>query len=79
MFSDVVGREVRYVDVSPDQMRGSMVEKGTPAWLADGLVELEAIKREGHASAISPHLAPLLDGAPETLRQFIERHRGKFA
>jgi uncharacterized protein YbjT (DUF2867 family) len=79
LIGAVTGREVSYVDVPAEQMRASMLEQGTPAWLADSMVALEGVKRAGHAAAVSPHLAQLLDGEPETLRAFLERNRGKFA
>jgi len=52
-LSKAVGREILYVDVSPEAMLEALLGVGLPRWQADGLIEDYAHYRRGEASAIA--------------------------
>ncbi len=53
IFSDVLGKPVRYVDLPGEQLKGGLMQVGTPDWLAEDLVTLHTIYRAGHGAAVS--------------------------
>ncbi len=77
LATDVIGKPLRYVDVTPDQLRGSMVEAGMPAWIADSLVALESVKAQGYAAEVSPAVEDITGKPPETYRAFLARNRAR--
>lgn len=77
LLSKLRGREVRFVDLPLDQYRGGLVQQGVPEWMADGMVALESVKRNGWAASISPDVATVLGRAPETLQAFMERNASR--
>lgn len=74
LIAKLSGREVRFVDLPLDHYRGGLVQQGVPEWMADGMVALESVKRNGWAAGISPDVAAVLGRAPETLQAFMERN-----
>jgi uncharacterized protein YbjT (DUF2867 family) len=79
LATEVVGREIRYVDLAPEQFAGALRGAGMPDWIADSMVALEGIKRDGYAAELSPAVRELSGRDPETYRSFLERNRGKLA
>lgn len=52
-ISTALGREVRYVDVPPEQFAGSLRSAGLPGWLADALNELNQVYRRHEAEVVT--------------------------
>jgi len=52
-ISAVVGREVRYVDLPADQLKGGMTGAGVPDFYADWLLDLNRYYRENRASRLT--------------------------
>jgi uncharacterized protein YbjT (DUF2867 family) len=77
LISGAIGRLVKYVDVGPDQLRASMLERGMPAWIADSMVALEAVKANGYAAGVSSAVRDITARAPESYRAFLERNRNR--
>jgi uncharacterized protein YbjT (DUF2867 family) len=40
ILSDGTGREIRYVDLPPEQFKQALLAAGTPEWSADALIDL---------------------------------------
>ena len=55
-LSLAVGREIRFVDVSPDEMRHTLLAVGFPPWQAEGLIEDYAHYARGEAAAVIPDI-----------------------
>jgi uncharacterized protein YbjT (DUF2867 family) len=53
-LSDALGRDVRYVQVSEADMRGSLAERGMPAELVDAFLELQAWFDAGNGREVYP-------------------------
>jgi len=77
LVSEVAGRQVRYVDVSPEQLRASMVARGIPAAFADGIATLEQAKASGRMAAISPAFEQVVGHPGERYRDFLARNRAQ--
>jgi uncharacterized protein YbjT (DUF2867 family) len=87
-FSDVArriamitGREVRFVDLSPEEGRRNLVAAGETEWSANAWIELLAWFREGsgtNGSAVSLGVEEILDRAPRSLDQFIRENLKAF-
>lgn len=80
VFSQVLGRTISYVGVTPEQAAQAMQSRGMPDWL---VTHLTAIAKLGAGGAFSTErTGPIRDiakRAPLTTRQFVEDHRALFA
>ena len=56
-----------------------MTDAGFPAWLADDLVTLTGIWKEGRDISISPVAEAILGRKLRTFSEFVEDHRALFA
>jgi uncharacterized protein YbjT (DUF2867 family) len=77
-LSEVLGKDVRYVDVSPEVAKAAMLRRGVPEWLADALNEYASAHSEGY-SDFTTHDAEQLTGHPATsYRQFARDFEQRF-
>jgi uncharacterized protein YbjT (DUF2867 family) len=79
LLSEVLGRNITYVEVPLEGMRASMVERGTPGWIADAMVGLERIKQRGWAAEVVTDIEPVLGRPLETLRAHVTRRKAELA
>ena len=70
ILSAVLGRSIRYVNLSPDEMKQALLGAGTPEWNANGILDLEALYRAGGASAVSEDVELVLGRRPIAYEQF---------
>jgi uncharacterized protein YbjT (DUF2867 family) len=70
ILSSTLGREIKYVDLPPQQMKQALLAAGTPEWNVDALLDLNAFYRSGGASAIMDHVEQILGRHPTTFEQF---------
>jgi uncharacterized protein YbjT (DUF2867 family) len=75
ILSDVIGRKVRFVPVSPEDAEASMFKMGMPAVMVEWLSSLNRIISAGYAGAISPDVESLLGRAPIGFAAFAQDHR----
>jgi len=78
ILSSALGREIRYVNLSPDQMKQALVGAGVPEWNANGVIDLEALYREGGASTVSPDIEHVLRRKPIAYEQFARDYASNF-
>ena len=77
-LSAVTGKQIRYVNVAPEDARRAQLAAGVPPFLADALVELFAERRKGKEATVSP-VVPTLLGRPATsFDAFARRHAAIF-
>jgi uncharacterized protein YbjT (DUF2867 family) len=76
ILSQVLGRTVRFVEVSQEAGHTSMVQMGMPDAIVQWLDSLNAIVAAGYAAAISPDVQTLLGRAPIGFRQFAKDNQG---
>jgi uncharacterized protein YbjT (DUF2867 family) len=70
ILSANLGREISYVDLTPDQMKQALLAAGTPEWSANGILELNQLYRSGGASAVSGDVEHILGRRPIGFEQF---------
>jgi uncharacterized protein YbjT (DUF2867 family) len=77
-LSTATGRAVRYVNVSTAEHKAANLSRGMPPYLADGLVELYAERRNGKEATVYPDTAKLLGRRPVSFGEFAERNAAIF-
>ncbi len=80
VFSDVLGRTIAYVGVTPEQAEQAMKARGMPDWLVTHLVMIAKLGASGSFSTEDTKaIRDIVKRAPLTTRQFVEDHKGMFA
>jgi uncharacterized protein YbjT (DUF2867 family) len=77
-LSSAIGRPVRYVNVRPEEHRAANLGRGMPPYLADGLVELYAERRNGKEGTVFPDTETLLGRRPVSFSEFAQRNAAAF-
>jgi uncharacterized protein YbjT (DUF2867 family) len=70
-LSKQLGREVRYIDVTPEQAKQGIVASGAPEWLADDLVKLYGVFKAGHGAFVSTAVQQVTGRAPRKFADFV--------
>lgn len=78
IFSRVLGTEITYVDLSPEQMHGALTIAGFPEWQIGGLIEDYAHYARGEAAGVSDTVSDLTGHAPISFEQFVNDHKNFF-
>jgi uncharacterized protein YbjT (DUF2867 family) len=77
-ISKITGREVRFVDVSPEEGVAAMTAAGIPEWFAEALVELYGYFLEGegttNGSAVTVDVEEVLGRPPRSFEQFVREN-----
>ena len=79
ILSEVLGQEVRYVDVPAEQFHANLAGAGLPGWLADSIVALYGVIREGHAATVTNAVEQVTGRPARGYRQFLEAHKDAFS
>lgn len=79
VFSRIIGREVRYVDMPVDESRAHLLGDGLPDWLVDRLLDLSAFYCTGAASVVSGDVERLTGRRPRSVEDFVRDHPAVFA
>ena len=77
-FSDVLGREIKYIDVPEAQARQQMLDGKMPAWMVDAVLELNGIGKAGYLAEARPTVEEVTRRKPITFRQFAEENKTAF-
>ncbi len=78
ILSDVLGRSIDFVDVTPEQLAQDSIQRGTPVQLAEAMQNLNELFRAGRAGVIADDIENLTGSAPGTFRDWCERHINAF-
>jgi uncharacterized protein YbjT (DUF2867 family) len=73
-LSNVLGRTISHINLSPEDMKGGMLAAGTPEWFADLLLDLERYYREQRASKITSDIKKVIGRDPIRFEQFARDH-----
>jgi len=79
ILSDVLGKQVRYVDVPDEAARSAIIAGGAPEQYADVLIELNQYFRAGGAAGVSAVVKDVTGRDPITFEQFAREHVAAFA
>lgn len=77
-LSDVVGQQVNYVNVAPQDFKQSMLGYGLPEWMVDGMNELYEYYRDGNGGAVTSTVADVTGKQPISFDQFARDNAGAF-
>ncbi|GAC1324474.1 MAG: SDR family oxidoreductase [Mycobacteriales bacterium] len=78
ILTGVLGRQVTYVDVAPEQARQGMLAAGMDEWLVGALLELSDIYKAGYATTITDEVTKATGRPARTVEEFVRDHRGAF-
>jgi uncharacterized protein YbjT (DUF2867 family) len=78
ILSSVTGSEVKYVDVSADAAKQSMVESGMPAELVEALLELYHINKLGYTAEVSNTVEELTGQKATSFETFAKDYKEVF-
>ena len=70
ILSRTLGREIKYVDLPPAQMKQALLTAGMPEWNADGILDLSELYRTGGSSIVSTDVEHILARRPISFAQF---------
>src|SRR5262245_41296471 len=76
--SRVVGRPVRYVNLTDEQLKAGLVASGQPEWQAAALLELNTYARQGHASMVTDTVQRITGRRARTLEEWFKDHAAAF-
>lgn len=77
-LSTAIGRNIRYVDVSPEEANKARLAAGMPPYLAEGLDELFAERRKGKESRVWPTIEEVFGRKPTSFDEFASRNAAIF-
>ena len=77
-LSAVLGREVKYVNVSQADAKAGMMAMGMPDWMADGWVAMAMMISTGAADMVTPMVKEVTGEEPRSFDQFARDHVNAF-
>jgi len=78
-LSSLCGRKIRYVNVPDAMAHRSMVDMGTPPWLAEGMITLYHMFKANGATALTLDTVERITGrAPRSLAAYLWEHEAAF-
>lgn len=73
-----IGKKVAFVNLTPEQFKGALMQVGLSEWMADGLNELYAGWRTGSAAEVTDVVAVVGKKQPISFDQFAADHAAAF-
>jgi uncharacterized protein YbjT (DUF2867 family) len=77
-LSDVAGREIRYVDTPPDEVRQRLLGYGWAEWTADGMLEVYAAYASGAGAVVTDEVEKATGRPATDLGTFLRGHAAAF-
>jgi uncharacterized protein YbjT (DUF2867 family) len=78
MLSRELGREIRFINLPPAQLREALLSSGVPGWNTDALLDLQRLYREGKAANVAGDAEQILGRKPISFGQFLRDYRSAF-
>jgi len=75
ILSEVLHQEIKYINVSDDEMLAALLQFGFPQWQAAGLIEDYAHYARGEAAIISHAVRDVTGKSPRKFIDFVEDYR----
>jgi uncharacterized protein YbjT (DUF2867 family) len=72
VFSEKLGKEVKYINVPGEASKQAMVGMGIPEWIADGYVELSQGFSRNFAASATKNVEILTGREPRSFEQFVD-------
>jgi uncharacterized protein YbjT (DUF2867 family) len=74
----VIGKPVRYINITPEQATQSNLAAGIPPYLAEGLAELFSERRKGKEAQVSQVISEVFGWRPTSFVEFAQRNAAIF-
>ena len=78
ILSRAVGREIRHVKITPEQLRQGALAMGMPPAYVDALVDLDRAYAAGTLAGVTPAVKELTGRDPITFEQFAKDYAARF-
>jgi len=78
-LSVALGRQIEFVDVPPEVMRGALAAAGIPDWQADGVIEDYAHYSRGEAAAVATGVQDATGKPPRSFAEFARDYARAFS
>lgn len=78
LLSEVTGKTISYIDVTPDDMRRALASLSFPKWQAEGLLEDYAHYSRGEAALISNDVKRVTGNEPRSFKTFAQDNAASF-
>ena len=78
ILSGELGREIRFINLPPPQLKEALLSAGVPEWNADALLDLQRLYREGKATTVTRDVEQILGQKPISFAQFFRDYRSAF-
>jgi uncharacterized protein YbjT (DUF2867 family) len=79
IFSQILGKKISFIDVTPDQMEGAVRAAGFPEWQIGGLIEDYAHYARGEASAVYSTVKDVTGSHAISFEQFVNDYKALFS
>jgi len=74
IFSEVLGREIKYIDVPEETAESSMLDSGMPEWMVEVFMEFNAKCKEGILNVHRADLEILINDTAASFEEFVNEH-----
>jgi uncharacterized protein YbjT (DUF2867 family) len=78
LLTKALGREIRYVNLPPEQLKPAMLGAGVPEWTTDAILDLQRLYREGKAATVTDDVERILGRKPTSYADFLEDYKSAF-
>ena len=77
-IGEAIGREVTFIDVSPEDFASALIKLGVPEWQVEGLVEDYAHYARGEAANVHPTVREITGTEPRDVTAFARDYASAF-
>jgi uncharacterized protein YbjT (DUF2867 family) len=78
VLSDVLGREIRFINLPPAELKKALLSAGMAEWSADAILDLQRFYREDKAATVTRDVEEILGRKPTGFGKFVEDNRSAF-
>jgi uncharacterized protein YbjT (DUF2867 family) len=78
LLSDALSREIPYIQITTDQLRGVLEKRGLPDWAIQQQLDIEKDVNAGGLDIASNDVARVTGHAPRNLADFVAEHAPNF-
>ncbi|MGN7989775.1 SDR family oxidoreductase [Pedobacter sp. 22226] len=78
ILSEILEKEIKYINVSDEELKAALLQAGFPSWQAAGLIEDYAHYARGEAAMVSHDVMEVTGKAPGTFTNFVKEYRSAF-
>lgn len=79
VFSKILGKQITFIDITPEQMEGALGTAGFPEWQVGGLLEDYAHYARGEAATVYSTVNDVTNIPATSFEQFVEDYKMLFS